>query len=91
MYAQGVPEVAPTRVGIHLSWSGPLSWVYAGGDGRCSGGRPGRLEARIAGASTQPAIAELRVAREAGCASAPDAASGGWLSALDGAGPAAPR
>ena len=29
MDANGIPQVAPGAVGIHLSWSGHRSWVYS--------------------------------------------------------------
>ena len=84
MFAQGVPEVAPTRVGIHLSWSGPLSWVYAPEGWTVQRRLAGRLEARDCerlDAARSPSCGSC--ARKC-CASASSRLrSGGWLSCAD--------
>jgi hypothetical protein len=82
-----IPEVAPGRVGVHLSWSGPASWVYAP-----SGWTIQRRDARPARAGDcerldAAAIARLRVIREQhlsfGVITVREAE---WLTSLDGHG-----
>lgn len=86
MYAQGVPEVAPTRVGIHLSWCGPDSWVYAPRGWTVRRRLAGRLEARNCERFDAARIAELRSGREERLSFGDvTLRSGGWLASLDGA------
>jgi hypothetical protein len=88
MDAHGVAQVAPSRVGIHLSWSGPRSWVYAPGGWTVQRRPAGRLEARDCERLDAAAIAELRSAREVVLSfGVLTLRSGGWLDALDGTGP----
>ena len=64
MDANGIPEVAPGAVGIHLSWSGPRSWVYSPTGFTVQRRRAGRREARECERLDAAAIATLRLVRE---------------------------
>ena len=70
MDANGIAQVAPGEVGIHLSWSGPRSWVYAPSGWTVQRRRAGRLEARDCERLDAAAIAELRQTASGSCASA---------------------
>jgi hypothetical protein len=87
MDSHGVAQVAPSRVGIHLSWSGPRSWVYAPAGWTVQRRLAGRLEARDCERLDAAAIAELRSARERVLSfGVLTLRTGGWLDALDGTG-----
>lgn len=64
MDANGIAQVSPGAVGIHLSWSGPASWVYAPSGWTVQRRRAGRLAARGCEQLDAAAIAELRSVRE---------------------------
>src|SRR5659263_520764 len=64
MDANGIPQVAPGAVGIHLSWSGPRSWVYSPTGFTVQRRRAGRREARECERLDAAAIATLRLVRE---------------------------
>lgn len=87
MDAYGIAQVAPGAVGIHLSWSGPRSWVYAP-QGWTIQRRPARgLEALDCQKLDTAAIAALRSVREAVLSfGVVTLRPGGWLDALDGTG-----
>ena len=86
MYAHGIAEVATSRVGIHLSWSGPRSWVYAPEGWTVRRRLAERLEARECERFDAARIAALRAAREEALPfGVVTLASGGWLESLAGA------
>jgi hypothetical protein len=86
--ANGIAQVAPGAVGIHLSWSGPRSWVYAPAGWTVQRRPAGRLEARDCERLDDAAIAELRSVRETVLRfGVLTLRGGGWLDPLDGTGP----
>src|SRR5215203_1762799 len=87
MDAHAIAQVTPNRVGFHLSWSGPRSWVYAPAGWTVQRRLAGRLEARDCERLDEAAIARLRSAREAVLRfGVLTVRRGGWLDALDGTG-----
>jgi len=88
--AYGISQVTPGGTGIHLSWSGPRSWVYAPGGWTVRRRLADRVVARDCERLDAVAIAELRTVRERQLGfGALTLRPGGWLSALDGSGPPA--
>jgi len=62
--ANGIAQVSAGAIGIHLSWCGPSSWVYAPSGWTVQRRLAGRLEARDCERLDAGAIAELRIVRE---------------------------
>jgi hypothetical protein len=82
--ANGVAQVSAGTVGIHLSWCGPSSWVYAPSGWTVQRRQAGRLDARDCEQLDGAAIDELRSMRERilrfGIITL---RSGGWLEPLN--------
>ena len=64
MDANGIAQVSAGATGVHLSWCGPSSWVYAPSGWTVQRRLAGRLDARDCERLDAAAIAELRSVRE---------------------------
>lgn len=64
MDANGIPQISAGPVGIHLSWCGPMSWIYAPSGWTVQRRLAGRLDVRDCERLDAAAIAELRSVRE---------------------------
>ena len=85
MDAYGIPQVAPGRTAIHLSWSGPPDWAYASAGWTVRRRLAERVEAQDCARLDAAVIGRLRATRElhVGFGAVP-LRPGGGLAALDG-------
>ncbi len=88
MDAFGIPQITAQAKGVHLSWSGPRTWVYAPGGWTVQRRLAARRQARRCEQLDAAAIARLRTIREQSLSfGVITVRSGGWLDPLDVVGP----